>query len=208
MLKIIHFQTFPFQAHIHTFRGRILETILSLRFFIFQYGVVYHMKASQENTALSVCLCSSPDKWMWNVEFCDKWMWNFMFQRYCSFFKHLLRQSLYLYIPLIVWSSTWTLKDYKNIFFHFLYVLKEDHVKNGYYLLNLTVVTQNTNLFFCNLNTPTTHTQVQFRYRIKLILDWMLSIAILLLVLVVLPAWKHHNTKLKPNLVSSVSIRK
>ncbi|VAI10891.1 unnamed protein product [Triticum turgidum subsp. durum] len=41
-------------AHIHTFRGRIMETILSLRFFIFQYGVVYHMKASQENTALSV----------------------------------------------------------------------------------------------------------------------------------------------------------
>ncbi|XP_044983200.1 callose synthase 9 [Hordeum vulgare subsp. vulgare] len=41
-------------AHIHTFRGRILETILSLRFFIFQYGVVYHMKASNESTALLV----------------------------------------------------------------------------------------------------------------------------------------------------------
>ncbi|KAM3316552.1 hypothetical protein ACQJBY_034591 [Aegilops geniculata] len=41
-------------AHIHTFRGRILETILSLRFFIFQYGVVYHMHAAKESTALSV----------------------------------------------------------------------------------------------------------------------------------------------------------
>ncbi|VAI25248.1 unnamed protein product [Triticum turgidum subsp. durum] len=41
-------------AHIHTFRGRILETILSLRFFIFQYGVVYHMHAGKESTSLSV----------------------------------------------------------------------------------------------------------------------------------------------------------
>ncbi|XP_004985950.1 callose synthase 9 [Setaria italica] len=40
--------------HIYTIRGRILETILSLRFFIFQYGVVYHMSASGESTALSV----------------------------------------------------------------------------------------------------------------------------------------------------------
>jgi len=41
-------------AHIHTFRGRILETILSLRFFIFQYGVVYHMDASEPSTSLLV----------------------------------------------------------------------------------------------------------------------------------------------------------
>jgi len=40
--------------HIYSIRGRILETILSLRFFIFQYGVVYHMHASRESTALSV----------------------------------------------------------------------------------------------------------------------------------------------------------
>ncbi|CAL4937331.1 unnamed protein product [Urochloa decumbens] len=40
--------------HIYTVRGRILETILSLRFFIFQYGVVYHMNASGQSTALLV----------------------------------------------------------------------------------------------------------------------------------------------------------
>lgn len=40
--------------HIYSIGGRILETILSLRFFIFQYGVVYHMNASGESTALSV----------------------------------------------------------------------------------------------------------------------------------------------------------
>ncbi|CAN6308264.1 unnamed protein product [Urochloa humidicola] len=40
--------------HIYTIRGRILETILSLRFFIFQYGVVYHMDASGQSTALLV----------------------------------------------------------------------------------------------------------------------------------------------------------
>ncbi|CAL4920447.1 unnamed protein product [Urochloa decumbens] len=40
--------------HIYTIRGRILETILSLRFFIFQYGVVYHMDASDHSTALLV----------------------------------------------------------------------------------------------------------------------------------------------------------
>jgi callose synthase len=41
-------------GHIQTFRGRILETLLSLRFFIFQYGVVYHMDASEPSTSLLV----------------------------------------------------------------------------------------------------------------------------------------------------------
>ncbi|XP_062209649.1 callose synthase 9 isoform X2 [Phragmites australis] len=40
--------------HIQTVGGRILETILSLRFFIFQYGVVYHMDASDASTSLLV----------------------------------------------------------------------------------------------------------------------------------------------------------
>jgi len=40
--------------HIYSIRGRILETILSLRFFIFQFGVVYHMNASGGSTALLV----------------------------------------------------------------------------------------------------------------------------------------------------------
>lgn len=42
------------QEHIHSTRGRILETILSLRFFFFQYGVVYRLKAANNNTSLAV----------------------------------------------------------------------------------------------------------------------------------------------------------
>lgn len=41
-------------AHIRTLRGRILETILSLRFFIFQYGIVYKLHASGKDTSLTV----------------------------------------------------------------------------------------------------------------------------------------------------------
>ncbi|KDP44403.1 hypothetical protein JCGZ_19418 [Jatropha curcas] len=41
-------------AHIRTFRGRILETILSLRFFIFQYGIVYKLDIQGSNTSLSI----------------------------------------------------------------------------------------------------------------------------------------------------------
>uniref|UniRef100_A0A0E0K807 1,3-beta-glucan synthase n=1 Tax=Oryza punctata TaxID=4537 RepID=A0A0E0K807_ORYPU len=41
-------------AHIHNVGGRILETVLSLRFFIFQYGVVYHMDASGSSKALLI----------------------------------------------------------------------------------------------------------------------------------------------------------
>ncbi|KAJ4773870.1 glucan synthase-like 3 [Rhynchospora pubera] len=40
-------------SHIHTLRGRILETILSLRFFIFQYGIVYKLDDSN-STSLSI----------------------------------------------------------------------------------------------------------------------------------------------------------
>uniref|UniRef100_A0A0E0L6W8 1,3-beta-glucan synthase n=1 Tax=Oryza punctata TaxID=4537 RepID=A0A0E0L6W8_ORYPU len=42
------------QAHIQTLRGRILETILSLRFLIFQYGIVYKLKITSHNTSLAV----------------------------------------------------------------------------------------------------------------------------------------------------------
>ncbi|MCO5592990.1 hypothetical protein L7F22_046994 [Adiantum nelumboides] len=42
------------QGHIRHNRGRILETILSLRFFFFQYGVVYQLKAVNRNTSLTV----------------------------------------------------------------------------------------------------------------------------------------------------------
>ncbi|CAI9106685.1 OLC1v1005889C1 [Oldenlandia corymbosa var. corymbosa] len=41
-------------AHIRTLRGRVLETILSLRFFIFQYGIVYKLNIQGSNTSLSV----------------------------------------------------------------------------------------------------------------------------------------------------------
>ncbi|XP_010257473.1 PREDICTED: callose synthase 9 [Nelumbo nucifera] len=41
-------------AHIRTMSGRIMETILSLRFFIFQYGIVYKLQASGNDTSLTV----------------------------------------------------------------------------------------------------------------------------------------------------------
>ncbi|KAH7428186.1 hypothetical protein KP509_10G079800 [Ceratopteris richardii] len=42
------------QGHIRHNRGRILETILSLRFFFFQYGVIYQLKVLNNNTSLAV----------------------------------------------------------------------------------------------------------------------------------------------------------
>ncbi|XP_026434852.1 callose synthase 10-like isoform X3 [Papaver somniferum] len=42
------------QSHIQTTRGRILETILSLRFFFFQYGIVYKLHLTGTNTSLTV----------------------------------------------------------------------------------------------------------------------------------------------------------
>lgn len=42
------------QAHIRTLSGRALETILSLRFFIFQFGIVYKLDIQGNNTSLSV----------------------------------------------------------------------------------------------------------------------------------------------------------
>lgn len=41
-------------AHIRTLSGRIMETLLSLRFFIFQYGVVYKLHIQGSDTSLSV----------------------------------------------------------------------------------------------------------------------------------------------------------
>ncbi|KAF5748796.1 hypothetical protein HS088_TW04G00755 [Tripterygium wilfordii] len=41
-------------AHIRTIRGSIMETILSLRFFIFQYGIVYKLQLQGTNTSLTV----------------------------------------------------------------------------------------------------------------------------------------------------------
>ncbi|XP_078444435.1 glucan synthase-like 8 [Wolffia australiana] len=42
------------QLHIKTLRGRILETILSLRFFFFQYGIVYKLNLTGKNTSLAL----------------------------------------------------------------------------------------------------------------------------------------------------------
>ncbi|KAK8465763.1 hypothetical protein PHAVU_009G169400 [Phaseolus vulgaris] len=42
------------QMHIQTLRGRILETILSARFFLFQYGIVYKLHLTGNDTSLAV----------------------------------------------------------------------------------------------------------------------------------------------------------
>jgi len=42
------------QSHIQTLRGRILETILSLRFFIFQYGIVYKLNLTGSDTSFAI----------------------------------------------------------------------------------------------------------------------------------------------------------
>uniref|UniRef100_A0A5B7BUS1 1,3-beta-glucan synthase n=1 Tax=Davidia involucrata TaxID=16924 RepID=A0A5B7BUS1_DAVIN len=42
------------QMHIQTLRGRILETILSLRFLIFQYGIVYKLHLTGKDTSLAI----------------------------------------------------------------------------------------------------------------------------------------------------------
>ncbi|XP_042027925.1 callose synthase 10-like isoform X1 [Salvia splendens] len=42
------------QMHIQTLRGRILETILSLRFIMFQYGIVYKLHLTGSNTSIAV----------------------------------------------------------------------------------------------------------------------------------------------------------
>ncbi|TYJ98465.1 callose synthase 10 [Cucumis melo var. makuwa] len=42
------------QAHIQTFRGRILETILTVRFFIFQFGIVYKLHLTGKDTSLAL----------------------------------------------------------------------------------------------------------------------------------------------------------
>ncbi|KAJ0249614.1 Callose synthase 9 [Hirschfeldia incana] len=41
-------------SHIRTLSGRIVETVLSLRFFIFQYGIVYKLKLEGSNTSFTV----------------------------------------------------------------------------------------------------------------------------------------------------------
>lgn len=42
------------QMHIQTLRGRIFETILSARFFLFQYGVVYKLHLTGDDTSLAI----------------------------------------------------------------------------------------------------------------------------------------------------------
>ncbi|XP_020235766.1 callose synthase 10 [Cajanus cajan] len=42
------------QMHIQTLRGRILETILSARFFLFQYGIVYKLHLTGKDTSLAI----------------------------------------------------------------------------------------------------------------------------------------------------------
>ncbi|XP_027169139.1 callose synthase 10 [Coffea eugenioides] len=42
------------QMHIQTWRGRILETILSSRFLMFQYGIVYKLNLTGKHTSLAI----------------------------------------------------------------------------------------------------------------------------------------------------------
>lgn len=42
------------QMHIQTLRGQILETILSLRFLLFQYGIVYKLHVTAKDTSLAL----------------------------------------------------------------------------------------------------------------------------------------------------------
>ncbi|KAK3225177.1 hypothetical protein Dsin_005039 [Dipteronia sinensis] len=42
------------QIHIQSLRGRILETILSLRFLMFQYGIVYKLHVTGKDTSLAI----------------------------------------------------------------------------------------------------------------------------------------------------------
>ncbi|CAK9227498.1 unnamed protein product [Sphagnum troendelagicum] len=49
---------FDEQTHIRSTRGRFWEFMLSLRFFLFQYGVVYALNVTQHSTAFSVYLYS------------------------------------------------------------------------------------------------------------------------------------------------------
>ena len=48
--KLISYQ----QRHIGTLSGRMVETILSLRFFIFQYGIVYKLNVHGSDTSFAV----------------------------------------------------------------------------------------------------------------------------------------------------------
>ncbi|KAG6419846.1 hypothetical protein SASPL_116358 [Salvia splendens] len=41
-------------SHMRNFSGRVMETILSLRFFIFQYGIVYKLNVQGDNRSLTV----------------------------------------------------------------------------------------------------------------------------------------------------------
>lgn len=75
---IVNIRTFLFQAHIHNVGGRILETVLSLRFFIFQYGVVYHMDASESSKALLVCF-QHPFDLLVGMKFVDQICFSFFF---------------------------------------------------------------------------------------------------------------------------------
>lgn len=54
LFMMLFFCLMYIQSHIRTFSGRIAETILSLRFFIFQYGIVYKLNIQGSDTSLTV----------------------------------------------------------------------------------------------------------------------------------------------------------
>ncbi|WZY96179.1 hypothetical protein YC2023_068508 [Brassica napus] len=52
-------------SHIRTLSGRIVETILSLRFFIFQYGIVYKLNLQGSDTSIAYDLAGGVYGWSW-----------------------------------------------------------------------------------------------------------------------------------------------
>lgn len=42
------------------FRGRLIECILAMRFFLYQYGIIYHLNIVQTSNNLSISVCPKP----------------------------------------------------------------------------------------------------------------------------------------------------
>lgn len=95
--------------HIQTLRGRILETILSLRFFIFQYGIVYKLHLTGDDTSLAVHFFSSyVSSNMYSLRVGEKG--NFLCFAWGTPLLHYVTASLpnvlidWLYATLYVWG--------------------------------------------------------------------------------------------------------
>lgn len=82
--------------HIQTLRGRILETILSLRFFIFQYGIVYKLHLTGNDTSLAVHFFSSYVSNMYSLRVGER-------EISCALHEALLSYIMLLLVYLTFW---------------------------------------------------------------------------------------------------------